>query len=369
MNFPVLYSRTSVGNIQTWQIFVEGNAYYTIEGIRGGKLTQSEPTFVEGKNISRANETTAEEQTIKEAAAKHKKKLEGGYHVNVNDIDKRTYFKPQLAKKWEDYPLNPLEQTLFSQGKLDGIRCVTNSDGMFSRNGKPLISAPHIFAALKDVFTKYPTLVIDGELYNHKFKADFNKIISLARQTKPTAENLLESEKLLQYHIYDCYFEDAANKPFGERFTEISKIIRALKKDFLVIVKTDLVKTTGDLDKLYAEYLDEGYEGQMIRQDEKYECKRSKFLLKRKTFIDKEFPLVDLEEGKGGRAGMATIAILKLEDGRTFEAGIIGDFDYCRELLKNKKKYIGVDCTVVYQNTTPDGIPRFAKLKIIRNYE
>ena len=258
---------------------------------------------------------------------------------------------------------------LFSQGKLDGLRCVTNSDGMFSRNGKEIVSAPHIFEALKEVFIEQPDLVIDGELYNHKFKADFNKIISLARQTKPTKEDIEESAKLLQYHIYDCYFEDGTNLVFSKRFAEITEIIKKLNKNFLVIVKTDLVKDIDDLDRLYAEYLDDGYEGQMIRQDKPYECKRSKFLLKRKTFIDKEFPLVNLEEGKGGRAGMATIATLKLEDGRTFEAGVIGDFEYCRELLKNKRDYIGKDCTVVYQNTTPDGIPRFAKLKIIRNYE
>ena len=59
---------------------------------------------------------------------------------------------------------------------------------MTSRNGKPIVSAPHISDSLKKFFTQYPSIVLDGELYNHKFKNDFNKIMSLVKKTKPTKE-------------------------------------------------------------------------------------------------------------------------------------------------------------------------------------
>ena len=49
--------------------------------------------------------------------------------------------------------------------------------------------------------------------------------------------------------------------------------------------------------------LEAGYEGQMIRKDAPYECKRSKNLLKRKEFITEEFKVVKVVEGQGAWTG------------------------------------------------------------------
>ena len=43
---------------------------------------------------------------------------------------------------------------IYSQPKLDGIRCIVKKDGMWSRNGKKIISAPHIHESLKPLFEK-----------------------------------------------------------------------------------------------------------------------------------------------------------------------------------------------------------------------
>jgi DNA ligase-1 len=115
--------------------------------------------------------------------------------------------------------------------------------------------------------------------------------------------------------------------------------------------------------------MEEGYEGQMIRINSKYENKRSKFLIKRKEFIDEEFEIIDILDGKGNREGLATKVIFKNKDGSTFDTGVIGNDEYTSSLLSNKLKYIGKKATVVYQNLTPDGAPRFGKMKIIRDYE
>ena len=45
--------------------------------------------------------------------------------------------------------------------------------------------------------------MLDGELYNHDFKDDFESIISMVRKTKPTDEARLESAKHVQFHCYD----------------------------------------------------------------------------------------------------------------------------------------------------------------------
>ena len=128
----------------------------------------------EGKNVGKVNETTAEEQAMKEAKAEWTKRTERGYFENIKNIDKGTIFKPMLANKWEDRK-DKVTYPLYSQPKLDGIRCIVKSDGMWTRTGKKIVSAPHIFQALKPYFEKNPDLIFDGELYADKYANDFNR--------------------------------------------------------------------------------------------------------------------------------------------------------------------------------------------------
>jgi DNA ligase-1 len=112
-------------------------------------------------------------------------------------------FKPMLAhpvsKKIE------YDQTLFIQPKLDGVRCYITADGAFSRNNKQFYNCKHILTELKPLFASNPYLILDGELYNHKFKNNFNKIISLVRKQKPTQQDKFESASYLQFHCYDMF--------------------------------------------------------------------------------------------------------------------------------------------------------------------
>ena len=98
--------------------------------------------------------------------------------------------KPMLAHKYNpdkaDYPA-------YIQPKLDGVRCVFTKDGAYSRTGKEFKNVDHIKKDLKVVFNRYPNLILDGELYNHGLKDDFEKIISLVRKTKPTQEHKEEA--------------------------------------------------------------------------------------------------------------------------------------------------------------------------------
>ncbi len=367
--FQLLYSLTSKGQTQTWQIFVDGKTFYTKEGIKDGTISVSKPTICEGKNEGKANETTGEQQALKEAASKHKKKLDEGYCENEADIGIAKFFEPMLAHKWPDYK-DETKYPVFSQPKLDGMRCIVNKAGMWSRKGKPVVSAPHIRKLLQPLFDANPDLVFDGELYNHDLKHNFNKLISLAKKTKPTAEDLVASEKGLEYWVYD-YINPVGNGAFNHRFADGLAAVKSLRLKCGKIrwVYTNLVQNEAKLDELFEKYIDHGFEGQMIRTDTDYENKRTKALLKRKDFIDEEYELTDLEEGDGNRVGLATTAYFKMKDGKTFKAGVIGGNAYTADLLKNKKKVIGKMATVCYFNLTPDGVPRFGKMKIIRDYE
>jgi len=189
----------------------------------------------------------------------------------------------------------------------------------------------------------------------------------LAKKTKPTEEDLTESKKSLQYWVFDLVDTKDKTVPFHARLARLTEM--KLKAP-LFLVSNVLVHDEETLDTLYSSYLDEGFEGQMVRNIESpYENKRSKSLLKRKTFVDAEFKLVDIESGRGGSANLAARAILETKERIQFEAGIIGSHEYAADLLKNKDKYIGKKATVVYQNMTPEGKPRFGKMKVIRDYE
>ena len=357
-----LYCIDSNDNVRVWYMEQKGNLYCTHSGVKNGQIVTSEWSTAEAKNVGKKNETSAIEQATAEIEAKYKKQLKTGYHEHESDATLGTsYVEPMLAKKYGDVDF---VFPVYTQPKLDGMRCIVTKDGMWSRTGKKVVSAPHVYNALKLLFLKDQNYIFDGELFCNKYKNDFNAIISLAKQTKPTTEDLVLSEKHLQYWIYDL---PSSKKVFSERFEDIQKLVPNHKS--LVIVPTNLVNTQEELDGLYAEYLKDGQEGQMIRINDVYENKRSKFLLKRKEFVDDEFRIVDISEGKGNRSGMFGRAHLITSSGVEFEANARGNECFYQELLKNKSKYIGKMATVRYQNLTPDGKPRFGVVIVIRDYE
>ena len=107
-----------------------------------------------------------------------------------------------LAHKFDEKRVD-FNQPTYIQPKLDGVRCLFTKDGAFSRAGNQFMNVEHIEYDLKPVFNRYPNLILDGELYNHGLKDDFNKIISLVKKKKPTKDDRIEAEQLVQYHMYD----------------------------------------------------------------------------------------------------------------------------------------------------------------------
>jgi ATP-dependent DNA ligase len=230
---------------------------------------------------------------------------------------------------------------------------------MFSRNGKPIISAPHIRESLSEVFDVYPELILDGELYADKFANDFNKIVSLVKKTKPTDADLKESKKNIQYWIYDLPNDSLT---FGERCYALDELFDTELESFekhCVLVETDTCNNEDEVMELYGEYVDKGFEGQMLRTNGKYENKRSKNLMKHKSFIDEEYTIKGIVEGEGNRTGTAGYMVFETTDGKPFKSNVKGTWEETAEMLKNKKQLIGKQATIKYFNLTPDGIPRF----------
>lgn len=359
MKLNTLYSRSVKGKVNTFIIEVESNKFRSITGFDNGKKTISEWTVCEAKSYC-----SAEAQALKEAQAIHRKKIETGSFENMSDIDNEIHFEPMLAHKWEDQK-DKVKYPIYSQPKLDGIRCIVKKDGMWSRNGKKIISAPHIYEAMKHLFKTNPDLIFDGELYADKFANDFNAICSLVKKTKPTVEDLNESAVKIEYHIYDL---PSCKETFVGRhqalyYMELPKCC--------VKVAVEQIDNLNDVSAYYEDYITKGYEGQMLRLNLPYENKRSKSLLKHKSFIDTEYEIIGVEQGKGNLTGKMGALVFKTSKGDTFNASINGGWDYLEELWNSKDKLIGKQATVKYFNLTPDGKPRFPKvIKIDRgSYE
>jgi ATP-dependent DNA ligase len=357
MKLETIYKKTKTGATQEWTIEVSDNRYRTHSGQVGGQITTNTWTVVYGKNEGKANGTTDIEQALKEAVAKRTKKLESGYFEDVNNINEQQYFEPMLAAKWEDYK-DKIQYPIYSQAKLDGIRCIVTKDGMFSRNGKAIISAPHIIDSLRNLFVVNPDLIFDGELYADKFANDFNTIVSLVKKTKPTDADLAESKKQIEYHIYDL---PSSKKNFLHRAYDLGILFETYLEmgKFCRLVDTRKAENEESVMEQYGLLVEAGYEGQILRVDAPYENKRSKSLLKHKSFIDEEFQILDIVEGEGNRSGTAGYMVFNTGEGKRFKSNVKGTWDETAEMLKNKNQLIGKQATIKYFNLTPDGIPRF----------
>lgn len=367
MILPTLYKLTNTGKIQTWQIEVVGNKFRTLTGQQGGRIIIHAWNICTGKNTGKTNETTDEAQAIAEARAKWKLKLKEGYSEEVGNVAKTKLVSPMLAEEYTED--TELVYPVWVQGKLDGVRIMAHGRGLLSRKNTPILSCPHISANLTHIFKKYPTITFDGEAYAHTLKDNFNRIISLVRKTKPTEEELEESKEVIEYWIYDFYDTARPELTFSQRTALIEELFEEIHdtkiRYSIVMVETIKVENKKELDKVYKEFLEEGFEGMMIRKDTPYIHKRTDSLLKRKEFQTIERKILEIIEGEGNRAGGAGKLKFEMEPGKVFYANIVGGWDYYKYILEHPEEFLGHDATITFQNLTPEGIPRFGRVTYI----
>lgn len=364
--YPTLYKKDSKGKIRIWYIEQDNDKYRVVAGLQNGKQVTNAWTTAQPTNVGRSNERDGVAQATFEVDAEYTKQKKRDYFESIGEITETgsKIFEVMLAQKYpEAVKKKKVSFPVFSQPKLDGIRCYITKDGMFTRNGERHVSCPHIWEAIEHVFEKYPDISVDGELYNHDFKEDFNSITSMVKKLKPKSEDLALTKAMVQYHVYDIYVPEGYI--FSKRMAIVQRLVKDLNSPYIHSVKTDYVATSGELDKIYEDYLKDKYEGQMIRQDVPYENKRSWSLLKRKEFQDVEATLIGIDEGKGNWEGKARIGHFKLDNGIEFDADICGTMEFLLDVYKHREMYYNDKYTIIFQNYTPDGKPRFGKCKCL----
>jgi len=368
MLFKRLYKLNSDGKtVQLWEVHQENDTYYTVSGQLDGKKVTSAPTTVVSK-VKR----TLEQQLELEMNSLIKKKRDRKYVDELDDVSEADAalggYSAMLAKDWNKHK-NKVEFPCAIQPKLDGVRCLITKEGMFSRNRQQYTSCKHIWDALQPLFKKDPDLHLDGELYAHEFKNDFEEIISAARKSadKATPEDI-ERQKKLSFYVYDAPVIDHLNQkdPFIDRFNALTLLIK--DDTYIKPLQTEFnIASEKDIDHWHNVFIEEGFEGAIVRNTQMpYEGKRTHNLLKVKNFQDAEYEIIGVNEGVGNLVGRAGTFTVRMDDGQTFNAKLVGKVERLKWIFENPQEVIGKMVTVRYQNLTKYGIPRFPVAKAVR---
>ena len=276
--------------------------------------------------------------------------------------------KPMLAHKVNENRID-FSEKVFIQPKLDGVRCIFTKDGAYSRTGKKFHNLRHIELRLKGFFKLNPDIQLDGELYNHALRNDFEQIISLVRKQKPTDEDRRNAQHLIQYHVYDMIAEGTS---YEDRLNWLMSNKVLWWGNVVVPVETHRVNKYEEAANMhYDGFLKQGYEGSILRLNGPYEQKRSYNLQKFKDFSDTEATIVGYEAGKGKFTGLIGKFLMIDDNGVEFGCPIGKGYNYDdrRFILNNIHDYVGKRATFTYFERTKAGSYRHPLYKTIRDYE
>jgi ATP-dependent DNA ligase len=337
------------------------------------KTQTTRDTVHTGKNVGKKNETTPFEQACAEAQSKWEKQKKKGYVDSIkgaeaNEVDDIVEggLLPMLAHKFSEQG-HKIKFPCYVQPKLDGIRCIAilrnGKCTLWSRTRKQIKSCPHIVAEIESKFTD--DIILDGELYNHEFKKNFEHIVHLVRQDKKPDPQCTD----VQYHVYDTVDRGT----FYQRTVILTKcfLLGNPQFDYLKLVETYEIREEFEIELWFNEFKKKGYEGAMLRNaGAKYHNKRSYDLQKVKEFDDAEFEICGIEEGRGKLQGHVGAFKCKTRSGTEFLAKMSGDTDRLRDYFENHKLWKGKKLTVKYQGLTgAANVPRFPVGVAIRDYE
>ena len=410
MQFPTLICKSKNEGEKIWNIKItklKENSYEitTKYGLKGKKLRKSKKIIKSFKENKKKGITTLKTFVEFQVEELYNKKLKEGYNkiknekeikkylesdsenekenknekkenININlrklnKVNKNLNNKIENNKSKKHYPMLAYDYKkksdkiifpCFIQPKLDGVRALGIGNQLYSRNGNIFPTLEHIKKELEE---NNDNLILDGELYTDDI--NFEKIVGLVRKSTKTQE-----EEKLSLKIYFNVF-DIVDKTltFKERYSILKNFIEKNSFKYIKLVKTEICNKKELIEKYLDNYINEGYEGIIIRNGNgKYEENiRSNNLLKLKRFIDEEFEIINYTTPSEGKEIGCVIWECKTKEGKKFSVRPEGNYNERKKLYKEGKKYIGKMLTVRYQELTNDKVPRFPVGVCIRDYE
>jgi len=262
-----------------------------------------------------------------------------------------------------DFTINdPIKYPVRVEAKLDGLRCVAvkhrGEVSMFTRSGTPIETLPRIKAALEAL--KADDFVLDGEAMAGSWEDSAS--VMMSSKTKKDDSGML-------YHVFDCVgFEDwqaqKSETHYNARLLDISMVVGDVQGTPFRYVKSTLAADETELRSFYAECLDEGYEGVMLKDmAAPYRWKRSDAILKMKPVATEEGTIVGWYEAKEStkRAGQFGGFVVLTPNGVTTRVGGGYSDDLKSKIFsEGPETYVGRIAEVEHQPPfTPTGAMRF----------
>jgi DNA ligase-1 len=365
-----IYKKDSKGKIRFLTVSTNGGDLIQESGLLNTLSPLRASKTCKMKNIGKANETSSAVQAIKEAAALITDKLRKGYFetiVAANISGGKDFESPMLAQSYDDYK-DEIQFPCYVQPKLDGCRSLSSAEKPFmSRTNKPFGTLGHINMPV------YCADTFDGEVYAHGLSFQENMKI-IKKYVKG------ETEKV-KYHVYDMVLD----MTFIARYHILKSLVDSMNNPSIELVPTFEVHNIEDIKKYHKIFLEQGYEGTIIRWgDEGYNVnKRSKYLIKYKDFKDEGFKIIDVLPNDADPTQGTVQCCLNEEKWYTLDGnGDVKDISYFefpgsifgfapfktnmkfshaerREILKNKLNFIGKTAEIRFFEYSDAGIPRF----------
>lgn len=340
---PVRLFKNHMNSIGFWDIWGEGNIIHIRHATTiNGKALHHVERVLEGKQGR-----SIEEQVQHRIQSRINKQLDKGYVRKYEEAKKPptnalNLFQPMLAQSLKRVPNLDVDKH-YVQCKYDGHRClITKQNGIvtaYSRQGKPITTVEHI---LEDMDIP-EGMTFDGELYAHG--ESLQTIASWAKRMQ-------DDTAKLKYIVYDV-IEDS---PYENRHQWLVNDFEYNIDGNVIVAPTWKLKQVSKT--LMTELRDAkalGYEGLILRNErtEYQSGRRSRGLVKVKSCMDAEFPVIDIIPSKHNWA----ILVCQLPNGLTFKVSAPGSISDKAEVLRNKNDYIGKIVTVEFAEYTNDKKP------------
>lgn len=253
----------------------------------------------------------------------------------------------------------------FANGILKhNCRCIgiVDSSGnttFYSRTGKIFDTLDVVRDGIKSLGIS--DVVLDGELclVDENGNEDFQGVMKELRKKDHTIPN--PSFKIFDMITIDEFYsrKGEKNRLYSIRYANLCAVMQLNECPCLTVLEQEVIRDDSHFNEWIAKSTKNKWEGLMLRADEPYKGKRSKDLLKYKSFYDDEYEVVDVEfgpfryvlDGKEHEETMLSCVTIK-HKGYDVRVGSGFTIDQRQEFYCNPCKILGKQITVQYFEET-----------------
>ena len=279
---------------------------------------------------------------------------------------------PETLEKWD---------RIYCEEKYDGVRVIAlwkdHKFSYFTRAFNELDSAcfPELSKSLE---TAIKVNGISGDFFFDGELTDLNRK-SVSGKVTQILKGKVDSkiEKGMIFNVFDLESSETLIKGKGDKkYKERRKVLENILKDIpngsnVTLAQMWEIETPDQIASIYKNIIDQGGEGVICKNDEVYECKRSKSWVKFKEVNECDLIITGWYPGEGKREGFIggffcedSEGIIKVKVGSGFT-----DHDL-QEISKDPDSHINKVCSVLYNVIINDKnnnwslfLPRFVELR------